>query len=153
MQIKPTILKTAFITALLTAMFISGCNRRSPDADQASIGAGNSATDTATASRADTSGSTSSGSSGSSDSSGASDTGTASKVGGAVDDSVVTTKVKAAYLADTDIKGLDISVDTNKGEVTLTGAVNNQTQIDRAQKIAKGIEGVKAVHNKLTIKK
>lgn len=156
MQIMPTTLKTAFITTMVCAVFVSGCNRQSANTDQASANAGTSSTDTATASRADAPSGTSSGSSassGSSDSSGTAGAGAASKAGAAVDDSVITTKVKTAYLADTDIKGLDISVDTNKGEVILTGSVNNQTQIDRAEKIAKGVDGVKTVHNKLTIKK
>jgi hyperosmotically inducible protein len=70
-----------------------------------------------------------------------------------VDDTVITTKVKSALLADSDIKGLDVSVETSQGVVSLSGAVNNQTQIDRAAKIASGVEGVVSVLNNLTIKK
>lgn len=70
-----------------------------------------------------------------------------------VDDTVITTKVKSALLADSDVKGLDVVVETSKGVVSLSGAVNNQTQIDRAAKIAGDVEGVHSVLNNLTIKK
>ncbi len=73
--------------------------------------------------------------------------------GSVVDDTVITTKVKTALLADSDVKGLDVNVDTVKAVVTLNGAVNNQTQIDRAGKLASEVAGVKSVENKLTIKK
>lgn len=73
--------------------------------------------------------------------------------GSVVDDTVITTKVKTALLADSDIKGLDVNVDTVKAVVTLNGAVANQTQIDRAGKLATDVPGVKSVVNKLTIKK
>ncbi len=73
--------------------------------------------------------------------------------GSVVDDTVITTKVKTALLADSDVKGLDVNVDTVKAIVTLNGAVNNQTQIDRAGKLATEVPGVKSVINNLTIKK
>jgi hyperosmotically inducible periplasmic protein len=73
--------------------------------------------------------------------------------GAVVDDTVITTKVKTALLADSDIKGLQINVDTSNGVVTLSGAVDNQTQIDRAGKLAADVQGVASVTNNLTIKK
>ncbi len=73
--------------------------------------------------------------------------------GSVVDDTVITTKVKTALLADSDVKGLDVNVDTSQAVVTLNGAVNNQTQIDRAGKLATDVPGVKSVVNNLTIKK
>ena len=73
--------------------------------------------------------------------------------GSAVDDTVITTKVKTALLADSDVKGLAVNVDTVKAVVTLNGEVNNQTQIDRAGKLAKEVAGVTSVVNNLTIKK
>lgn len=90
-------------------------------------------------------------SAGSSDSSGASSS-TSSSVGNVIDDSVITTKVKTALMADSDIKGTDISVETNKGEVMLSGFVDSQAQIDKALKVANAVEGVKRVDNKMTIK-
>lgn len=77
----------------------------------------------------------------------------AKSAGQMVDDTVITTKVKSALLADSDVKGLDVVVETSKGVVSLSGAVNNQTQIDRAAKIAGDVEGVNSVLNNLTIKK
>ncbi|MNR84286.1 Osmotically-inducible protein Y precursor [compost metagenome] len=77
----------------------------------------------------------------------------AKSAGQIVDDTVVTTKVKSALLADSDVKGLDVVVETSKGIVSLSGAVNNQAQIDRAAKIAGSVEGVNSVLNNLTIKK
>jgi hyperosmotically inducible protein len=69
-----------------------------------------------------------------------------------VDDSVITTRVKSALLDNIDIKSFDIKVETRKGEVMLSGFVDNQTQVDHAVKITNGIEGVKGVDNKLTLK-
>lgn len=76
-----------------------------------------------------------------------------STVGNKVDDSVITTRVKAALLADPSIKSLDISVVTRKTEVQLSGFVNNQGQIDRAVEVARGIEGVTSVGNDMSVKK
>lgn len=74
-------------------------------------------------------------------------------VGNKIDDSVITTKVKTALIADTSIKSLDIMVATRMGEVQLSGFVNNQGQIDRAMQVARGIEGVTSVGNDMSIKK
>ncbi|MBT3067478.1 BON domain-containing protein [Rhodoferax sp. U11-2br] len=76
----------------------------------------------------------------------------ATTVGTEVDDSVVTTRVKTALLDNVDVKGFDIQVETRKGEVMLSGFVSNQTQIDQAVNVAKGVEGVTHVNNKLSIK-
>lgn len=76
-----------------------------------------------------------------------------STVGNKVDDSVITTRVKAALLADPSIKSLDISVVTRKTAVQLSGFVNNQGQIDRAVEVARGIEGVTSVGNDMSVKK
>ena len=74
-------------------------------------------------------------------------------VGTKVDDGIVTTQIKAALLADANIKSLDIAVVTRKGEVQLSGFVDNQTQIDRAVAVARGIEGVSSVINDMSVKK
>lgn len=74
-------------------------------------------------------------------------------LGTELDDSVITTRVKTALLADENVKGLDIAVETRKGEVYLSGLIDNQIQIDRAVQIASKIEGVKSVVNKMSIKK
>lgn len=75
----------------------------------------------------------------------------ADTVGNAIDDGVITTKVKSALLADDTVKGLDINVDTMGGAVTLNGTVDNQAQADRAVEVAKGIEGVASVQSNLVV--
>jgi hyperosmotically inducible protein len=72
--------------------------------------------------------------------------------GAAVSDSAVTAKVKTALLADDNVKGLKIDVDTSGGVVTLNGTADSQANMTKAQTIARGIEGVKSVENKLTVK-
>ncbi len=74
-------------------------------------------------------------------------------IGNTVDDGIVTAKVKSALLADAGVKGLDVAVVTRKGEVQLSGYVDNQAQIDRAAAIARGVEGVQRVDNEMSIKK
>lgn len=78
--------------------------------------------------------------------------GTPSTVGTKIDDASVTGRVKTALLADPDIKSFDISVVTFKGEVQLTGFVNNQGQIDQASKLAGVAEGASSVKNELKVK-
>jgi len=73
-------------------------------------------------------------------------------VGMEIDDSVLTASVKSALLADPDVKSVDFKVETRKGEVLLSGFVDSQAQIDRANAVAKGVSGVKNVLNNATIK-
>jgi hyperosmotically inducible protein len=79
--------------------------------------------------------------------------GSPASVGNKVDDSIVTTRVKSALLSDDSIKSHDIAVITRKGEVQLSGFVDNQLQIDRALVLTRGVEGVVAVNNEMSIKK
>lgn len=74
-------------------------------------------------------------------------------VGTEIDDSVITTAVKSALLADPDVKSFDLKVETRKGEVQLSGFVDNQGQIDRATRLVEGTDGVSKVINELSIKK
>ena len=60
-------------------------------------------------------------------------------------DTWITTKVKASLLADDDVSGLKIDVETLNGVVSLNGDVASQAQADEAQRIAAGIEGVTSV--------
>lgn len=73
-------------------------------------------------------------------------------VGTEIDDTVVTTKVKSALLADADIKSFDLKVETRKGAVQLSGFVDNQAQIDRAIAATQAVEGVTSVENGITLK-
>lgn len=74
-------------------------------------------------------------------------------VGNKIDDSVVTTQVRTALLADPGVKSFDIAVVTRKGEVQLSGFVDNPGQIERAIGIARVIEGVQQVNNEMSVKK
>ncbi|KGT88470.1 periplasmic protein [Erwinia typographi] len=74
------------------------------------------------------------------------------KVGGYMDDSGVTAKVKAALVDDDAIKSTDISVKTHSGVVTLSGFVPSQDQAELAVAAAKKVEGVKSVSDKLHVK-
>ena len=74
------------------------------------------------------------------------------KVDGYMDDSGITAKVKSALVDAKDIKSNDISVNTSKGVVTLNGFVSSQDQAERAVTLAKGVEGVKSVSDKLHVK-
>lgn len=69
-----------------------------------------------------------------------------------IDDSVITTKVKAAFVEDKAVNALDIKVVTFKGAVQLSGFANNPQEIDRAVEIARGVKGVTAVKNDIRLK-
>lgn len=73
--------------------------------------------------------------------------------GQVVDDGTITTEVKAKLLNDSVTKGIAVSVETFQGQVTLTGAVDNEAQRDRAVALAHSVKGVKKVNNLITIKK
>jgi osmotically-inducible protein OsmY len=70
-----------------------------------------------------------------------------------VDDSVITAKVKTMLAADDFLKSFEISVETYKGIVQLSGFVDSQKAVDKAGEIASGVGGVKSVKNKLDVKK
>lgn len=76
----------------------------------------------------------------------------ATSVGNEIDDSVVTARVRSALLDNTYVKSFDLKVETRKGEVQLSGYVDNQTQIDRAIEVTKAVNGVQSVQNKLSLK-
>ena len=69
-----------------------------------------------------------------------------------VDDSVITTKVKALLAEDDFLKSFQISVETYKGIVQLSGFVDSQKAVDKAGEIASGVKGVKSVKNNLNVK-
>jgi osmotically-inducible protein OsmY len=69
-----------------------------------------------------------------------------------VDDSVITTKVKSQLAGDDFLKSFQISVETFKGIVQLSGFVNNQEAVDKAGRIARSVKGVNSVKNDLIVK-
>ena len=74
------------------------------------------------------------------------------KAGVAIDDTEITAKVKAAIFAEPGLKTLQISVDTVKGVVTLSGSVDSQTVRNKAKELASAVAGVKDVENRLAVK-
>lgn len=69
-----------------------------------------------------------------------------------IDDATITTKVKSALLKDSVVSGLQINIETYKGNVQLNGFVDSQEQKERAEEIAQSVEGVKDVINNLSVK-
>jgi osmotically-inducible protein OsmY len=83
---------------------------------------------------------------------GCSSTPTKEGTGEYMDDSVITTKVKAAIFNESSLKSLEINVETFKGEVQLSGFVSSQANINKAAEVARGVKGVKSVKNDLQLK-
>lgn len=70
-----------------------------------------------------------------------------------IDDSLITGKVKAALVADPELKATEINVETFKGTVQLSGFVSSPDHIPKAVQLTRGIEGVKSVKNDIAIKR
>jgi len=69
-----------------------------------------------------------------------------------VDDSVITTKVKAAVLNEPTLKSAEINVETFKGVVQLSGFVSSQAAANKAVEVARSVSGVKSVRNDIRMK-
>ena len=76
----------------------------------------------------------------------------AESVGEYVDDAKITASVKAKLTAEKAANFTKIGVETNNNVVSLTGEVDSKDQKEKAEKIAKQVNGVKRVDNKLQIK-
>jgi osmotically-inducible protein OsmY len=68
------------------------------------------------------------------------------------DDAVITTQVKAALLHKAGLKSTEITVETYKGVVKLSGFIDSKSEIDKAVNTAKHVKGVKSVENDLSVK-
>jgi osmotically-inducible protein OsmY len=75
----------------------------------------------------------------------------ATTVSSAATDAMITTKVNAALAADDHLKAIRIDVDTKSGRVVLTGKAPDAASRDRATTLARAVDGVVAVENRLTI--
>jgi osmotically-inducible protein OsmY len=75
----------------------------------------------------------------------------AKKTGEVVTDASLTAAVKTKFLADSQVKGLNIDVDTSNGVVTLNGHVSSQAEASKAVTIARNTDGVKRVINNLKV--
>ena len=83
---------------------------------------------------------------------GCASTSTKEGTGEYIDDSVITTKVKAAVFRDPALKSAEINVETFKGVVQMSGFVNSQYDINKAVEIARSVKGVTSVKNDMRLK-
>jgi osmotically-inducible protein OsmY len=84
---------------------------------------------------------------------GCSSTPTQQSTGEAIDDGVVTAKVKAALIEDPVTKAHQINVETFKGQVQLSGFVESDEARARALQLAREVEGVKKVKDSMEVRK
>lgn len=83
---------------------------------------------------------------------GCASTATKEGTGEYIDDSVITTKVKAAFVHDSALKATEINVETFKGVVQLSGFVASSDSIAHATEVAGSVKGVKSVKNDIHLK-
>jgi osmotically-inducible protein OsmY len=83
---------------------------------------------------------------------GCASTATQEGTGEYVDDTWITTKVKAEIFQDASLKSAEINVETFKGVVQLSGFVNSQADINKAVEVARRVKGVKSVKNDMRLK-
>lgn len=83
---------------------------------------------------------------------GCASTSTQEGTGEYIDDSVITTKVKAAVFNEPSLKVAEINVETFKGVVQLSGFVGSNDSANKAIALARGVAGVKSVKNDMRIK-
>lgn len=83
---------------------------------------------------------------------GCASTGSQEGTGEYIDDTVITTKVKAAIFNEPTLRSVEINVETFKGVVQLTGFVNSQADINKAVEIARSVKGVTSVKNDMRLK-
>ena len=83
---------------------------------------------------------------------GCASTSTQDGTGEYIDDSVITTKVKAAIFNEPSLKSAEINVETFKGVVQLSGFVSSQTASNKAAELARAVAGVKSVKNDTRVK-
>lgn len=69
-----------------------------------------------------------------------------------VDDSVITTKVKAAIFNEPTLKTFQVNVETYKAVVQLSGFVDSSQSVAKAGSVARGVQGVVGVKNDLVVK-
>lgn len=83
---------------------------------------------------------------------GCASTGKTEGTGEYFDDTVITTKVKAAIFEEPTLKSMEINVETFKGTVQLSGFVTAKEHVYTAGKVAKRVEGVERVKNDIRVK-
>lgn len=84
--------------------------------------------------------------------SGCAGTSTRESTGEYIDDTWITTKVKAALVEDSVVKASEVNVETFKGIVQLSGFVTSKAAMDQAMVLATNVDGVTSVRNDMRIK-
>ena len=79
--------------------------------------------------------------------------GAGTKTGVFIDDATITTKVKTEFAADKIVDAMDIKVETNNGNVRLSGVANSDAEKRRAEELARSVAGVKSVTNAITVQR
>jgi len=83
---------------------------------------------------------------------GCASTDTKSSTGEYIDDTVITTKVKAAIFNDSSLSSSEINVETFRSVVQLSGFVSSQAEIDTAVALAQNVAGVESVVNSMRLR-
>lgn len=73
-------------------------------------------------------------------------------VGAFIDDSTITTQIKSRYVNSTEVAASAISVETLNGTVILSGFAKNATERAEAERIARGVNGVKSLKNEILVR-
>lgn len=79
-------------------------------------------------------------------------TATQESTGEYFDDTAITTRVKSAFVSDKEVSAMNISVETFKGTVQLSGFAKNAREAEKAETIARNVKGVKNVKNDIRIR-
>ena len=77
---------------------------------------------------------------------------TRTSTGQQIDDTVITSKIKTAFVEDRAVSALNIGVETFKGTVQLSGFANSQAEVSRAVELASDVRGVRSVKNDIRLK-
>jgi len=83
---------------------------------------------------------------------GCASTSTKEGTGEYIDDTVITTKVKAAIFNEPTLKSSEINVETFKGVVQLSGFVNSRADQNKAIELARSVKGVTSVKDDMRLK-
>jgi len=76
----------------------------------------------------------------------------AEDVGEKIEDASITSAIKMKFANDELVSASNIDIDTDEGHVTLTGTVDSRTEVTRAVRIARSVDGVKTVHSNLVVR-
>jgi hyperosmotically inducible periplasmic protein len=73
-------------------------------------------------------------------------------VGAYIDDTVISTGIKARFVENKEVDATAITVETLNGTVQLAGFAKNNTEKVTAERLARSVGGVKEVINRITVR-